>query len=73
MNTRDERNRIVYPYSEFVEEEGRITWKIEQEDLESGIAILNNALIKGYYSPGEFLLVKIKKRKELDWIYCEYE
>jgi len=36
-----------------------------------GIEQLSESLEKGYFSPSEFLIIKIEKNKKSDYIYAE--
>ncbi len=54
-------------------DEGRFTWALHVEDLESGAAAVERAMELGYFFPAEFLRLRVPKRKRLDWIFAEWD
>jgi len=52
-------------------DDNKIVWKLDDEYIDMGIDQLSKSLEKGYFSPSEFLVVKIEKNKKSDYIYAE--
>jgi len=52
-------------------DDNKIVWKLDDEYIDMGIEQLSKSLEKGYFSPSEFLVVKIEKNKKSDYIYAE--
>jgi len=57
--------------SEIIYNEDKITWKFDDEFLDMCIESLSNSIQDGYFSPAEFVMVKVKKNNNLDNVYCE--
>ena len=52
-------------------DDNKIVWKLDDEYIDMGIEQLSESLEKGYFSPSEFLIIKIEKNKKSDYIYAE--
>lgn len=51
--------------------EDNVLWYIEPEDVEYGIEVFDICKKNRYFSPAEFIRVKISKNKNLDYLYCK--
>jgi len=52
-------------------DDNKIVWKLDDEYIDMGIEQLSESLEKGYFSPSEFLIIKIEKNKKSEYIYAE--
>ncbi|HHX17358.1 MAG TPA: hypothetical protein GX727_00690 [Clostridium sp.] len=57
--------------TQIYKQNNEIIWSLEQEDIEDAIYLLEQCIVEGYFSPAEFIRVKVPKNKKLDYIYCE--
>jgi hypothetical protein len=53
------------------DEHKQIFWLFTKEELEDAVGRLEQCKAEGYFSPAEFIRVKVPKNRRLDYIYCE--
>jgi Pyruvate/2-oxoacid:ferredoxin oxidoreductase delta subunit len=54
------------------EQEGKLTWKLDNEDIDYAIERFYECKVCKYFSPPEFIRVKVSKNKKVDYMYCEF-
>lgn len=54
------------------DDEGKLIWKLDNEEIDYAIDRFSECKVCGYFSPPEFIRVKVNKNKKVDYMYCEF-